>query len=66
VTESDHESIEITITNDGQPLPQSPEPGTGTAIIEAWVSRYDGNWTLSSESGATVLRALLYPGSPQH
>lgn len=66
VTESHHDSIEITVTNDGRPLPLSPEPGAGTAIIEAWVSRYDGSWTLASESGATVLRARLHSGSPKH
>lgn len=64
VTRPGDHSIEITVSNDGQPLPNSPAPGTGAAIIEAWVSRYGGSWTLASESGFTVLRAQLHVDTP--
>lgn len=59
VVETPLGQVHLTITNDGQPLPSSHGDGSGTAIIEAWVSRYDGSWALTTQGGSTLLRAEL-------
>ena len=53
--------ISLIIENDGQPLNDAAKHlGTGTAIIDAWVSKFDGSWTLAnSETDGVVLTALL-------
>jgi glucose-6-phosphate-specific signal transduction histidine kinase len=54
-------SIQLTITNDGQPINlDSQSRGTGTAIVDTWVSSLEGSWNMSlTDSGATSFRCNL-------
>jgi signal transduction histidine kinase len=49
----------LTISNDGIPLSTSRVNGTGTALIESWVQKLKGSWSLESANGKTVLTATL-------
>ena len=49
----------LTISNDGTPLTKSRVNGTGTALIESWVQKLKGNWSLESANGKTVLTASV-------
>jgi signal transduction histidine kinase len=50
----------INIENDGKRLEKEPEPAKGSALIDAWVSRFDGVWALSDlEGGRVGLEARL-------
>lgn len=49
----------LCVTNDGRPPGSAPEPGTGTAIIQAWVSRYDGEWSITHTGQQTALTVRL-------
>jgi len=49
----------LTISNYGVPLPASRVNGTGTALIESWVQKLNGSWSLESENGKTVLTAMV-------
>lgn len=51
--------LKLSISNDGVPLPASRVSGTGTALIESWVQKLKGSWSLESTSGKTVLTATL-------
>lgn len=64
VTEPEQGLIAVAVTNDGRPLPSALEPGTGTAIIEAWVSRYGGNWALTMHERSVMLQAQLHLTAP--
>jgi hypothetical protein len=44
----------INIENDGKRLEKEPEPAKGSALIDAWVSRFDGVWALSDLEGDRV------------
>lgn len=59
--------VTIEVADDGEGIgPSTPQPGTGTAIIDAWVSRFDGNWSLHGVEGrrGAVLRASLRGDQP--
>lgn len=47
----------LTVTNNGLPVPEYRTSGTGSAVIESWVQKFDGRWTLESSSGETLLKA---------
>ena len=47
----------LTVTNDGLPVPEYRTSGTGSAVIESWVQKFHGRWTLQSNSGETLLKA---------
>ena len=49
----------LTISNDGAPLSTSRVNGTGTALIESWVQKLKGNWSLESANGKTILTASV-------
>lgn len=51
--------IAVDVRNDGRDLVPGHLPGAGSAIIEAWVSRFDGAWSLHDEAGQTILRASV-------
>lgn len=51
--------ILILVTNNGLPLPAEPIAGAGFAIIEDWVSQFDGEWSVETQGQQTVLRVLL-------
>jgi len=54
----------IIIDNDGILLPDvQAQSGGGTAVIEAWVSRYTGTWTLTNTDEATVRMSAQLPGN---
>lgn len=60
--DADSRAVTIEVADDGGGLgPGTPQPGTGTAIIDAWVSRFDGEWSLHDveERRGAVLRASL-------
>ena len=52
-------ALRVTVTNDGAPLPGVLMSGAGTAVIDAWVERCDGSWSLTQEHGEVVLDARL-------
>jgi len=54
-------SIQLAITNDGQPIKLDSQPqGTGTAIVDTWVSSLDGNWEITlTDAGETSFRCNL-------
>lgn len=54
--------VRLVVTNDGAPV-GGTQPGAGSAIIEAWVSRYAGTWSLGSADGRTTLVATLGLGA---
>jgi len=47
----------LSVTNNGLPLPNNRSSGSGTAVIESWVRKLHGSWSLESNSGETLLRA---------
>ena len=51
--------VRLRVTNDGQPPGPAPVSGTGTAIIQAWVSRFDGEWSIAQRGERTEFTALL-------
>ena len=51
--------VRLRVTNDGQPPGPAPVSGTGTAIIQAWVSRFDGEWSIAHRGKRTEFTALL-------
>ncbi|AWR21643.1 sensor histidine kinase [Aurantimicrobium photophilum] len=59
-TESDG-TVVILVENNGAPLSEKPHTaGSGTAVIDAWVSKFGGTWSLTnSGSGQVQLRATL-------
>ena len=54
--------LSLVVTNDGSPV-GATQPGSGSAIIEAWVSRYAGTWSLASSNEQTTLVATLDLGA---
>ena len=53
----------ITIDNDGILLPDGKvHSGGGTAVIDAWVSRFNGTWTLANTDEETVRMSAQLPG----
>jgi len=51
--------IDITVENDGRQLPATGSAGSGFAIIETWVSQFEGNWSISPSGERTILVARL-------
>ena len=51
--------IDITVENDGHPLPETMTAGSGFAIIETWVSQFEGSWNISRAGDKTILAARL-------
>lgn len=51
--------VRLYVTNNGQPPGPAPVSGTGTAIIQAWVSRFDGEWSIAHRGEHTEFTALL-------
>ena len=51
--------LRVKVANDGAPLPRDRASGAGSAVIDAWVERCDGAWTLSQERGEVILDARL-------
>ena len=47
----------LSVTNNGLPLPENRSSGSGTAVIESWVRKFHGSWSLENNSGETLLRA---------
>lgn len=45
-TSADRQFIEIVITDDGLGLPASITPGTGSAVIDAWVDALNAMWAI--------------------
>ena len=52
-------AIGVTIVNDGAPLLEGREPGAGMAVIDAWVERCGGTWSLNQGNGEVILDARL-------
>lgn len=59
IAEDDTGGVRLRVTNDGQPPGPASASGTGTAIIQAWVSRFDGDWSITHEGQRTELDAYL-------
>jgi signal transduction histidine kinase len=58
-------SLLVTIENDGKSLEKAPQPAKGSALIDAWVSRFNGAWSLNDlEDGRVCLEARLKMVSP--
>jgi len=55
----DVDTVDVTVTNDGTPMPSTWVRGAGSAVIEAWVSRFDGSWGIDSLDTRTRLHATL-------
>ena len=45
--EQQADRLAITVDDDGVGPPTDRMPGTGTAIIDAWVGTFDGAWSLA-------------------
>lgn len=52
-------TVEILVSNNGEPVSKSPVAGAGFAIVDNWVAQFDGRWSISSDQGRTNLAALL-------
>ena len=57
VIQDSNNELVLSVTNDGLPVPEYRTSGTGSAVIESWVQKFHGSWTLQSSSGETLLRA---------
>ncbi|MFM9135381.1 MAG: sensor histidine kinase [bacterium] len=53
------DQVRLAVINDGLAPSDVPQPGAGSAIIEAWVSRYAGTWSLKSGGQSTALVATI-------
>lgn len=53
------DELTISVKNDGQPLANQPVAGAGFAIIEDWVSQYNGSWSLAPLGEETQLKVSL-------
>lgn len=49
--------LQVTVSDNGAGLPDSYEPGAGSAIIDAWVSSLRGSWSLEANDQRTLLQA---------
>lgn len=49
----------ISVQNDGNRLTEQPQPGAGTAIIDAWVHSLGGEWQISNDDGMVHLQATF-------
>lgn len=58
VQEREHE-VEISIENDGAPLPEKLTPGAGFAIFDDWSKQHGGSWNITNDSTGTRLVARL-------
>ena len=55
-------NFSITIENNGSPLPDlAGAPGAGTAVIDAWVSKFEGTWSLTNTVTGTVCMSAHLP-----
>lgn len=54
------DQLAVTVDDDGVGPPADRMPGTGTAIIDAWVGTFDGTWSLGSrpEGGARLTASV--------
>ena len=59
VDPGEHAEITLRITNDGAAVSVDAVPGTGSAIIDAWVRRFHGKWSLGELDHRTALVAHL-------
>ncbi|MGI9188110.1 MAG: sensor histidine kinase [Gaiellales bacterium] len=52
--------LAVTVDDDGVGPPADRMPGTGTAIIDAWVGTFDGSWSLAlrPEGGARLTASV--------
>ena len=52
--------LAVTVDDDGVGPPSDRMPGTGTAIIDAWVGTFDGSWSLAPrpEGGARLTASV--------
>ena len=57
VTQDSNKDFVLTVSNNGLPLPNDRSSGSGTAVIESWVRKLDGSWSLESSSVETLLTA---------
>ena len=54
------EILTLTTRNNGRPLPPRSEKGLGTAIINSWVRKLNGTWSLTNlANGEVELEAVL-------
>jgi len=54
------EILTLTTRNNGRPLPSRSEMGLGTAIINSWVRKLNGTWSLTNlANGEVELEAVL-------
>ena len=62
----EHESLLLAFTNDGELLSdENPQSGHGFAVIDAWVTKFMGAWSLSNQSdGVQVL--IRFPRPISH
>jgi len=63
VIQGSNNDLVLTVTNNGLPIPEVRASGTGSAVIESWVQKFHGRWTLESANGETALTATLQIGS---
>jgi len=65
LTQSDELPIHVAVTNDGLPMVSNHRNGAGSAVVEAWVSRFKGSWSLVSVDGETRMTAILRVPEPE-
>lgn len=57
--------LTVTVMDDGRGMPESPQPGTGTAVIDSWVGIIGGAWSREAGDGrGVVVRARLRVKAP--
>ena len=57
---ADGAAVQLTIAADGTPPGRGAAPGTGTAIINAWLDDVGGRWSLTpSDEGGSRFRATV-------
>jgi signal transduction histidine kinase len=60
VSESESHQVVLELRDNGVGSPHAtPEPGTGMAVISAWVESLHGEWSLTSTGSGMLLRASL-------
>lgn len=63
VDRTSDESLLVTVENNGSPVSTSGKNwGTGLAVVDAWVHKYNGTWSIkNTREGTVLLKAVLHP-----
>jgi hypothetical protein len=53
------ENVRLSILDNGSPVPENAKQGLGHSIIDAFIQRFDGKWSLANVVGGVELSAFI-------